>query len=90
MKNHLTTIEYGHIFTYYIKRPGTYTQEELISWKQLKSYNYFESGYVRTVHSQVFGSGGGRFVVLKVFVNPSQKSSKISAILYAGHQKAYI
>ena len=34
------SIEYGHIFTYYISRPGTYTQEQLISWKQLEAYSY--------------------------------------------------
>ena len=25
-----------HIFGYFIKRPGTYTQEQLLSWKQLE------------------------------------------------------
>ena len=35
-------IEYGHIFAYFITRPSTYTQQELVS-------NYFGSGYVRTV-----------------------------------------
>ena len=39
-------IEYGHIF---ITRSGTYTQQELVSWKQMEAYNYFESGYVREV-----------------------------------------
>ena len=68
------SIEYGHIFTYYISRPGTYTQEQLISWKQLEAYNYFQSGHVRTVSSFAFGSGGGRCVILKAVVNPSQKS----------------
>ena len=56
-------IEYGHIFAYFIVRPGTYTQEELLSWKQLEAYNYFECGYVRTVLSMVFGHGKGRCVV---------------------------
>ena len=67
-------IEYGHIFAYFIVRPGTYTQEELLSWKQLEAYNYYECGYVRTVLSMVFGHGKGRCVVLKAKVNPSQKS----------------
>ena len=42
-------IEYGHIFAYFIVRPGTYTQQQLLSWKQMEAYNYFESGYVREV-----------------------------------------
>ena len=35
-------MEYGHIFAYFITRLGTYTQEELISWKQLEAYNYLD------------------------------------------------
>jgi len=67
-------IEYGHIFAYFITRPGTYTQQQLLSWKQLEAYNYFESGYVRTVLSREFGSGKTRCVILKAKVNPSQRS----------------
>ena len=67
-------IEYGHIFAYFITRPGTYTQQELVSWKQLEAYNYFESVYVRTVLCMVFGTGKARCVVLKTKVNPSQRS----------------
>ena len=29
-------IEYGHNFGYFINRSGTYTQEQLLSWKQLE------------------------------------------------------
>ena len=55
-------IEYGHIFAYFLSRPGMYTQEQLLSWKQLDAYNYFVNGYVRTVLSMIFGSGSGRFL----------------------------
>ena len=34
-------VEYGHIFGYFVARPGLYTQEQLLAWKQLESYNYF-------------------------------------------------
>ena len=68
------SLEFGHIFTYYITRPGTFTQEELMSWKQMEAYNYFKSGHVRTVYCCVFGSGGGRCILLKALVNPSQKA----------------
>ena len=67
-------IEYGHIFAYFISRPGTYTQEQLLSWKQLEAYNYFQNGYVRTVLSSMFGSGSTRCVLLKAKVNPSQRA----------------
>ncbi len=26
-------VEYEHIFEYFIRRPGLYTQEELFAWK---------------------------------------------------------
>lgn len=67
-------IEYGHIFAYFISRPGTYTQEQLLSWKQLEAYNYFQNGYVRTVLCSVFGNGSTRCVLLKAKVNPSQRT----------------
>ena len=35
------SIEYGHIFSYLITRPGLYTLEQLLSLKQLEGYNYF-------------------------------------------------
>ena len=40
-------VEFGHIFCYFIERPGVYTQQELLQWKQLDAYNYFRSGFVR-------------------------------------------
>ena len=42
-------VEYGHIFGYFVTRPGLYTQEQLLAWKQLDAFNYFQSGYVRTI-----------------------------------------
>ena len=36
-------VEYGHIFA---ERPGVYTKEQLLAWKQLESYiNYFHMQY---------------------------------------------
>ena len=58
-------IEYGHIFAYFITRPSTYTQQELVS-------NYFGSGYVRTVLCLPFGKGKARCVVVKAQVNVPQ------------------
>ena len=38
-----TLLEYGHIFCYFVQRPGVYTQQELMQWKSLEAYNYFQS-----------------------------------------------
>ena len=64
-------VEYGHIFSYLIIRPGVYTQEQLLSWKQLEGYNYFQSYYVRTVWLRVFDVNKN-ICVLKAFFNLSQ------------------
>ena len=66
-------VEYGHIFGYFIRRPGVYTQEQLLSWKQLDSYNYFTNGYVRTVMVWDLKNSSS-CKVLKAFVNPSQNA----------------
>ena len=39
-------IEFGHIFAYFITRPGVYTQEQLLSWKQLDAFNYYQESSV--------------------------------------------
>eukprot|EP00731_Ephydatia_muelleri_P003102 Em0001g3102a len=47
--SHWPPIEYGHIFCYFVARPGVYTRQQMLQWKQLDAYNYFTSGFVRTV-----------------------------------------
>ena len=69
-------IEYGDIFSYFISRPGTFTLQQLTSWRQLEAYNYFKNNYVRTVFSSV--CDGDRCVVVKAKVNPSQKSPDLA------------
>lgn len=66
--------EYGHIFCYFIERPGVFTKQQLMSWKQMTAYNYFQNGFVRTVLSMKYKFGGDNFIVLKALVNPSQNS----------------
>ena len=63
-------VEYGHIFGYFVTRPGLYTPEQLLVWKQLDAYNYFQSGYVRTI----LVWRAGTLPVLKATVNPSQRA----------------
>ena len=62
-------------FIYKDTTVGTYTQEQLLSWKQLEAFNYFQSGYVRTVYSWEFNHGGVKCCMLKAKVNPSQKAA---------------
>ena len=66
-------IEYGHIFSYLITRPGVYTLEQLLSWKQLEGYNYFKSNHVRAILSRKHGPHKD-ICALKAHVNPSQNS----------------
>ena len=67
-------VEYGNIFAYFVQRPGVYTQEQLLSYKQLDSYNYFQNGYVGSVSVWQFGHGDSRCCLLKAYVNPSQRA----------------
>ena len=74
--NDMTTwpcIEYGHIFGYFVRRPGVHTKEELLSWKRMGAYNFFQAGHVSTVFSHQFGRGK-KMVLLKAEVNASQRS----------------
>ena len=59
-------VEYGHIFCYFIERPGVFTKQQLISWKQMTAYNYFQSGFVRTVSTMKYKFGESNFIVLRL------------------------
>jgi len=65
------SVEYGHIFCYFIMRPGVYTQQQLLQWKSLDAYNYFRSGHVRTVE---IWAPSNTFCFLRSKINPSQNS----------------
>ena len=60
----------GHIFCYFIQRPGVYTQAELMQWKSMDPYNYFRSGHVHEVKVWNLSS----CCILLARVNPSQSS----------------
>ena len=64
-------IEYGHIFCYFVQRPGLYTQQELMQWKSLEAYNYFQSGFVRDVKLWAINPDQ---CILHAYVNPSMRS----------------
>ena len=63
--------EYGHIFCYFVQRPGLYTQQELMQWKSLEAYNYFQSGFVRDVKLWAINHDQ---CILHAYVNPSMRS----------------
>ena len=64
-------VEYGHIWLYFIKRLGVYTEEELLQWKSMKAYNYFQSGFVQEVKVWTINT---RVRVLYARVNLSMRS----------------
>ena len=66
-------VEFGHIFCYFINRPGVYTQQEMLQWKQLDAYNYFTSGFVRSVSVWDLKNTTD-CVIVKALVNPSMRS----------------
>ena len=39
-------VEHGHIYNYFIIRPGVFTQQQLMQWKSMEAFNYFKSGHV--------------------------------------------
>ena len=63
-------LEYGHIFCYFLERPGVFTKRELMQWKSMEAYNYFQSGHVRPV--KVYQSPSSS--IMMALVNPSQSS----------------
>ena len=63
-------VEYGHIFCYFVERPGVFTRSELMHWKSLEAYNYFQSGHVRLIKVYKAQSSS----ILMALVNPSQSS----------------
>ena len=72
-------IEFGHIFCYYIDRPGLYTRKQLLQWKSLDGYNYFQSGHVRDILIWEIDSTCS---ILKAKVNPSQSSPEKAHICW--------
>lgn len=66
------TVEFGHIFCYFINHPGIYMQHEMLQWKQLDTCNYFTSGFVRTVFVCDLHNTTD-CVIMKPMVNPSMR-----------------
>ena len=73
-------VEYGHIFCYFIERPGVYTRRQLLQWKSLEAYNYFQSGHVRAVRVKKLSN----YCVLLAHVNPSQNSPDKAHLAWVG------
>ena len=61
-------VSYKDIFCYFTDLPGIYIKQQLLQWRFLEAYNYYQSGHVRTVEIWATKSD---VCVLKAFVNPS-------------------
>ena len=70
-------VEYGHIFCYYIQRPGVYTKQQLLQWKSLDAFNYFQSGHVRHIRIWPLSTTSNSCIVM-AYVNPSQNAPEKS------------
>ena len=71
--SHWPPIEYCHMFCYFVDRPGVYTRQQMLQWKQLDAYFYFTSGFVRTVEIWDLRNTS-ECVILKALLNPSMKT----------------
>ena len=78
-------VTYGDIFCYFIERPGVYTKQQLLQWRSLEAYNYFQSGHVRTVEIWTVNTD---VCVLKSLVNPSQASPDRAHNAWVGVQRS--
>ena len=68
----LPIVEYGHIFCYYIEHPGVYTRQQLLQWKRLEAFNYFQSGHVRDI--KVWPLSSSRCILMDVSQNAPEKA----------------
>ena len=64
-------VEFGHFFCYFVERSGVYTKRELMQWKSLEAYNYFQSGHVHTVKLWKCNNDSS---IAKAMVNPGQST----------------
>ena len=83
---------HGHMIhskSYFDDRPGVYTRQQMLQWKQLDTYNFFTSGFVCTVE-MCMGSKNlntSECVILKALVNPSMKDPENAHIAWVATEK---
>uniref|UniRef100_A0A1X7VKI9 SWIM-type domain-containing protein n=1 Tax=Amphimedon queenslandica TaxID=400682 RepID=A0A1X7VKI9_AMPQE len=63
-------VEYGCIWTYLIDSPREYTKDSLKAYKSLAAYNYYYSGWVKTVY---YANVNDKTCLLRAKVMPSQR-----------------
>jgi len=76
------SVEYGHTFCYYIEHPGVYTRQQLMQWKSMEAFNYFQSGHVREV--KVWPLSNSPSCILMAYVNPSQNAPEKAHCAWVG------
>ena len=75
-------VEHSHIFSYYIQRPGIYTQHQLLQWKSLDAFNYFQSGHVRDI--KIWLRPTSQCCIVMAYVNPSQNAPEKAHLAWIG------
>ena len=65
-------VECGHIFCYFVEQPGSFARKQLLQWKSMEVYNYFQSGHVRDM--KMYTVLATRSCVLMAYVNPTQST----------------
>ena len=67
-----------------VDRPGVYTRQQMLQWKQLDAYNYFTGGFVCTVDLR----NTSECVKLKALVNPSMRNPESAHSAWVATKKS--
>ena len=80
-------VEYGNIFCYYIQRPGVYTKQQLLQWKSLDVFNYFQSGHVRHIYQDLASLYYLQLLHCEGICKPKAKCTRKSSPCMGWHYK---
>ena len=64
----------------FIERPGVYTRQQLLQWKSMDAYNYYQSGYVP--NTELWAPLKALLCIVRAKVNPNQSSPDSSHFVW--------